>query len=53
MNAAQGRKPKRTERHDKALTSAERKLAKQAAKTGKKNGSFIGSVIRRIGKDNA
>jgi hypothetical protein len=46
-------KPNRTERHDKALSSAEKKLAKQAAKTGKPNRSFLGSKIRRINQDNS
>lgn len=45
--------PKRTEKHDKALTSAEKKLAAQDAKRGKKGGTHLGSKIRRIWKDNA
>lgn len=53
MNAAQGRTPKRNEKHDKALTSAEKKLANQAKKSGQKNSSFLGSRMRRIWKDNA
>lgn len=46
-------KPKRTEKHDRALTSAERKIAQQEAKSGKRGGSFLGSKIRRINKDNS
>lgn len=52
MNAAQGRTPKRNEKHDKALTSAEKKIAAQDAKRGKQGGSFLGSKMRRIWKDN-
>lgn len=45
-------KPKRTAKHDKALTSAEKKIAAQDAKRGKQGGSFLGSKMRRIWKDN-
>ena len=41
-------KPKRTAKHDKALTSAEQKIAAKEARTGKSGGSFLGSKIRRI-----
>jgi hypothetical protein len=51
VNAAQqGRKPKRTEKHDKALNSAEAKLAK---KNGNGNKKSMGSKIRDILKGNA
>lgn len=46
MNAKPGKRPTRTEAHDNALTSAEKKVAK---KPGKK---FIGSKIRDILRGN-
>ena len=52
MNAKPGKRPTRNEKHDKALTSAEKKLAQQAKKTGQQGGSFLGSKMRRIWKDN-
>lgn len=42
-------KPKRTEKHDKALTSAEKKVSK-GKKTG---GEFLGSKLRKIWKSNS
>lgn len=46
MNAAQaGRKPTRKEKHDKALTSAEAKLAKKP-KPQKSMGSKIRDILR-------
>lgn len=48
MNAAkQGPKPKRTEKHDKALSSAEKKVSKAPGK------KFIGSKIRDILRGNS
>lgn len=49
MNAAQqGRKPTRKEKHDKALSSAEAKLAKKPKPT-----KSLGSKIRDALKGNA
>lgn len=45
--------PKRTAKHDAALSSAEKKLAAQAARQRKKNGEFLGSKLRKIFKGNA
>lgn len=46
MNAAQqGRKPTRKEKHDKALSSAEQKLAKKGV-TKKSVGSKIRDILR-------
>src|SRR5689334_10486819 len=48
VNAAkQGPRPKRTKKHDDALTSAEKKVAK------KPGGKFIGSKIRDILRGNS
>ena len=49
MNAAQqGRKPTRKEKHDKALTSAEQKLAKKGV-----NKKSLGGKIRDALRGNA
>lgn len=46
MNAKPGKRPVRTQKHEDALNSAEKKVAK------KPGGEFIGSKIRKILKGN-